>query len=171
MWTGTVWMKCICTVMQQHLKLQELLHKSWGFPKVIFLRLCKKILQISVSEVSICDGPLFAGGVLRGGYNGFLRLLWIIVPRHGLFLLRLFLIALEAAVCMYVLHDADAVAVPNSHSVRIAVAFATLASSLYLQTVMCSLNTQLDLPLLPAFAFFSALNRPVNWEEGWSSSI
>lgn len=41
MWTGTVWMKCIFTVMQQHLKLQELLHKSWGFPKVIFLRVCK----------------------------------------------------------------------------------------------------------------------------------
>lgn len=42
MWTGTVWTKFIFTVMQQHLKLQELLHKSWAFPKVIFLRVCKE---------------------------------------------------------------------------------------------------------------------------------
>lgn len=48
MWTGTVWMKCIFTVMQQHLKLQELLLKSWGFPKVIFLRVCKDFIFLNM---------------------------------------------------------------------------------------------------------------------------
>lgn len=86
MWTGTVWMKCIFTVMQQHLKLQELLHKSWGFPKVIFLRVCKdffkywyfKIVTLRLEgedfkfEVTICDWPIFAVGVLQKGVIGVL---------------------------------------------------------------------------------------------------
>lgn len=35
MWTGIVWMKSIFIVMQQHLKLQEQLLRSWDFLKVI----------------------------------------------------------------------------------------------------------------------------------------
>lgn len=63
----------------------------------------------------------------------------IIVIGHGVFLLRLFLVTLEAAVLMSLLHNAaTTVAVSDSHSVRITVAFATLAFSLCPYRLPCS---------------------------------
>lgn len=49
MWTGTIWMKYIFIVMQQHLKLQGQLPKNWDFLKVI-VKYCYNLLKFGKSE-------------------------------------------------------------------------------------------------------------------------